>query len=98
MLLTEELLPVNGEIKILQLKTSETVVLPLTKDVGEALKDYILNARPKVENSHIFIKLRAPFAAIKSAVTIGEIFRNCCNICMAHFLYPSSFALSGSAP
>lgn len=70
---------VNGEIKILQSKTAETVVLPLTKDVGEALQDYILNARPKTEAKHIFIRLDAPFTPIKAAVTIGEIFRDCCN-------------------
>jgi integrase len=69
---------VNGEIKILQQKTAETVVLPLTKDVGEALRDYILNARPKTDAKHIFIKLLAPFKPMKSAVTIGEIFRDCC--------------------
>jgi len=46
---------VNGEIKILQAKTSETVVLPLTKDVGEALMDYILNARPNTKASQILI-------------------------------------------
>jgi len=69
---------INGEIKILQQKTAKTVVLPLTQDVGEALTDYILNARPKTETNNIFIKLKAPFRAIKSAVTIGEIFRDCC--------------------
>ncbi|MDR0302606.1 MAG: tyrosine-type recombinase/integrase [Treponema sp.] len=69
---------INGEIKILQQKTAVTVILPLTKDVGEALTDYILNARPNVETNHIFIKLTAPFEQIKSAVTIGEIFRDCC--------------------
>lgn len=69
---------INGEIKILQLKTSETVVLPLTQSLGEALKDYILNARPKTKSNHVFLKLNAPFESLKSAVTIGEIYYNCC--------------------
>ena len=68
---------INGEIKILQLKTSETVVLPLTKGVGEALRDYILNARPATDARHIFLRLQAPHEPFKSAVTIGEIFRDC---------------------
>jgi len=68
----------RGEIKILQQKTAETVVLPLTKDVGEALKDYILNARPDTDAKHIFVRMLAPHEPLKAAVTIGEIFRDCC--------------------
>jgi integrase len=69
---------VAGEVKILQSKTLKTVVLPLTNDVGGALKDYILNARPKTDSSHIFIRLKAPFTPIKTAVAVGEIFYRCC--------------------
>ena len=69
---------INGEIKILQAKTSETVCLPLTRDVGEALQDYILNIRPKSTSNKVFIRNRAPYEPIKSAVTIGEIYRDCC--------------------
>ena len=69
---------INGEIKILQVKTAETVVLPLTKTVGEALQDYILNARPKTTSNNVFIRLLAPYNALKSAVTVGEIYRDCC--------------------
>jgi len=54
------------------------VVLPLTKDVGEALSDYILNARPDSDSEHIFLRLTAPHARLKSAVTIGEIYESCC--------------------
>ena len=69
---------INGEIKILQAKTSNTVVLPLTTDVGEALEDYILNARPNINSPQIFCSLRPPFHPLKAAVTIGEIYRDCC--------------------
>ena len=58
--------------------TWETVVLPLTQDVGEALQDYILNGRPKTNDNHIFVRLNAPYIAFKSAVTVGEIFYECC--------------------
>ena len=70
----------NGVIKILQQKTVRTVVLPLTKDLGEALQDYILNARPKTNVEHIFFRLCAPLEPIKSAVTIGGIFQECCKV------------------
>jgi len=69
---------VNGEIKILQTKTANTVVLPLTKDVGEALQDYILNARPHNDSLQVFCSLVPPFRPLKAAVSIGEIYRDCC--------------------
>jgi site-specific recombinase XerD len=68
----------SGEIKILQAKTAVSVVLPLTSDAGEALKDYILNARPKSNSPYIFLRLRSPYTELVSAVTIGEIYSKCC--------------------
>jgi integrase len=38
----------RGEICIVQHKTGKPLALPLTTDVGEALKDYILHARPSL--------------------------------------------------
>ena len=69
---------VNGEIRILQAKTAISVVLPLTKDVGEALRDYILNARPQSGSEEIFLRLKSPHIGLKSAVSIGEIYASCC--------------------
>lgn len=69
---------VNGTIKILQSKTAETVVLPLTEELGTALQDYILNGRPKVSSNRIFIRLLAPFRPLSTAVTIGDIYHDCC--------------------
>ena len=69
---------INGEIKILQAKTAISVVLPLTKDVGDALSDYILNGRPQSNSGQIFLRLRTPYTGLKSAVTIGEIYESRC--------------------
>jgi Site-specific recombinase XerD len=69
---------VNGEIKILQSKTHKTVVLPLTQKVGEALHDYILNARPTTNERHVFLRFNKPHTPLKAAVSIGEIYRDCC--------------------
>jgi site-specific recombinase XerD len=69
---------INGELRILQAKTAFSVVLPLTKDVGEALSDYILNARPPSNSEQVFLRLNAPYTGLKSAVTIGEIYESCC--------------------
>ena len=68
----------RGEIHILQSKTSNHVLLPLTQDVGEALQDYILNARPKTDSEEIFLRIRAPHTRLAAAVTLGEIYRDCC--------------------
>jgi integrase len=67
----------NGEIKILQAKTAKTVVLPLTKDVGEALQEYILNVRPKTKSKLIFFRINIPFAPLKTAASIGNVYRDC---------------------
>lgn len=69
---------VNGEIRVIQSKTSVPVVLPLTQDVGTSLSDYILNARPRSEAREIFLRINAPHTALKAAVTIGEIYNDCC--------------------
>lgn len=69
---------VNGEIKIRQAKTGRAVVLPLTESVGEALREYILGARRGADSKYIFERLKAPYTPLQSAVTIGEIYRDCC--------------------
>ena len=68
----------NGEIQLSQRKTGNVVMLPLTRDVGEALLDYILNARPDCEAEEVFVRIYAPHTPLKAAVTIGEIYAKCC--------------------
>ena len=68
----------RGEIRITQSKTANPVSLPLTQDVGEALKDYILNARPSTADHEIFLRINAPHTKLASAVTVGEVYRDCC--------------------
>lgn len=68
----------RGEIRIVQAKTANPVILPLTQDVGEALKDYILNARPSAVDHEIFLRIKAPHTKLAAAVTVGEIYRDCC--------------------
>lgn len=68
----------RGEICIVQSKTGNPVILPLTQDVGEALKDYILNARPSTVDNEVFLRIKAPHTKLASAVTVGEIYRDCC--------------------
>jgi site-specific recombinase XerD len=63
----------RGEIRIVQSKTGKTNLLPLTEDVGEAVKDYILHARPNTLDDKVFIRLRPPFVALYDSWSIGDI-------------------------
>lgn len=58
---------VNGEIRISQSKTGKALALPLTKDVGEAIKDYILHGRPDIDSGYIFLKTFAPYTKLTAS-------------------------------
>lgn len=62
----------RGELQFMQQKTRKTIILPLTADVGEALKDYILNARPKCEYEEIFLRSKPPYFPFKDPCCIGN--------------------------
>lgn len=55
----------RNEISIVQQKTGNSLVLPLLPDVGNALTDYVLNGRPKTDNSFVFIRMKKPFTHLK---------------------------------
>jgi integrase len=56
----------KGEIKIAQAKTGVSLALPLTKDIGEAIKDYILNGRQDCESEAVFLTIRRDRGFINS--------------------------------
>lgn len=66
----------KNEIRLLQQKTGKFVILPLPKEVGNAMKDYILNARPQNEEEYIFLRLKAPFKKIDDSRSIGNMFES----------------------
>lgn len=51
-------------IHIIQKKTGKELYLPLLVDVGNAIADYILNARPKSDIPFIFLRAKAPYASL----------------------------------
>ena len=65
---------IRGEITIVQAKTGKTLVLPLTTDVGEALKDYILHARPRGLADNVFLRNLAPNLPFKDSCSIGNMY------------------------
>lgn len=51
----------KNEIRIVQHKTQRPLILPLENIIGNAIADYILNARPESSSEHIFLRTRAPY-------------------------------------
>jgi len=68
----------KGEIKIIQSKTGKPLVLPLTKDIGEAIKDYILNGRQATSSDAVFLRHHAPFKAFTNSISIGNMYDGYC--------------------
>jgi len=66
----------RGEIKIVQSKTEDPVALPLTRDVGMAVKDYILNGRYKCDSDAVFLREKKPYRGFVDAAAIGDIYDN----------------------
>ena len=62
-----------AEIHLPRTKSLKERMIPLTREVGEALADYILNGRPAVDNSHIFLSHRAPRSPYLIASGISSI-------------------------
>lgn len=54
----------ENQIVIIQSKTGEPLTLPLLRDVGWAIIDYVQNARPKVDNQHVFLRHLPPYAEL----------------------------------
>lgn len=64
----------QGEIRIAQHKTGKPLALPLTTDVAEALKDYILNGRPNIDVPNVFLRHQTPIGFLKSGSIVGDVF------------------------
>lgn len=73
-----EILWAKGEICFTQRKTSKAVVLPLTTDVGEALRDYILNGRPETDCEEVFLRALPPYLPFKDPYCINTQFQVYC--------------------
>ena len=69
---------IRGEIHIVQKKTSNPVILPLTVDVAEALMEYILDVRPDSDEKQLFLRANAPYTPLATAVAIGNVYKDCC--------------------
>lgn len=67
----------NKSITFVQSKTKNEITVPLSKNVGWAIIDYIKNARPKFyETDHIFIKHMPPFDIFSDNNHLSSIVRH----------------------
>ena len=57
----------NSLIKITQIKSDRKIELPLTADVGNAIIDYIRNARPSSNSKTIFLTARHPLRPLDAS-------------------------------
>jgi len=64
----------KGEIRIAQSKTSKPLALPLTADVGEAIKDYILNGRQETDCDAVFLRLHVPYRGFTNGGAIQDLY------------------------
>lgn len=55
----------SNEIKLKQMKTGNTLVLPLCVEVGNAIADYILNGRPDVDENWVFLRSMPPYTKLE---------------------------------
>lgn len=65
----------TNEIHIVQGKTQTPLNLPLQKNVGAALADYILNGRPKSKSPQIFLRSLAPYQGFNDGVSVACVLR-----------------------
>ena len=63
------------EISISQKKTGIPLVLPMTVSAGNAIADYILNARPRTDSPYVFLRLRRPYDRLNSRTPAANIMK-----------------------
>jgi len=51
----------SSMIEVMQSKTGQPLILPLTTEVGEALIDYLKSGRPQTAHREVFLKVNPPF-------------------------------------
>jgi integrase/recombinase XerD len=66
-------------------KGARTDVLPLPADVGEAMADYLLRARPTSTSRHLFVTMVAPFTGLATSSITAMVGRACAHAGVSRF-------------
>ena len=64
----------HNKINIIQNKTNNLNILPLTNEIGWTIIDYIKNSRPKCENEYLFVKMKYPFDKMTQFTQFNKYF------------------------
>lgn len=75
----------NKTIQLVQSKTGQPNTLPLLKDIGWAIIDYINNARPKLEHQEVFLRYIPPYEPLGESNNLYNTFEKYIKI--AHIPY-----------
>jgi len=63
----------EGELRIHSPKSARERKMPLPHDVGQALAEYVRNARPRSTQPYVFLRTRAPFSPITGPTAVSCI-------------------------
>jgi site-specific recombinase XerD len=63
----------SSRIEAMQSKTGQSLILPLTTEVGEALIDYLKSGRPQTAHREVFLKVTPPFDPFKTNANLYHI-------------------------
>jgi integrase len=64
----------KNEIRIVQVKTNRMLSLHLPVECGNAIADYLLNARPECDIKNVFLCSTHPLRPIRNSSSMGSIF------------------------
>jgi site-specific recombinase XerD len=67
----------EGEIRLPRTKSQRAKILPLPKDVGAALAEYVLHGRPRASSQTIFLRHAAPQAELSKPSAVSQIVSRC---------------------
>ena len=67
----------NKKVNVIQPKTNNLNILPLSKEVGWAIIDYINKARPKRKSEYLFVKMNYPFEKLEQFTDFNKYFDKC---------------------
>ena len=65
----------NYKLNVIQPKTNNLNILPLSKEVGWAIINYIKNSRPKCNNEYLFVKMKYPFEKMEQFNNFNKYFK-----------------------
>ena len=67
----------DAEIRLPQTKNQRPKILPLPREVGSALADYMVHGRPRGGGEHVILRHDAPIGPLTSPAAVGRIVTRC---------------------